>query len=438
MKNELLRAIEATDLVRRLGRVTQFFGQVIESNGPDVFVGECCEIFSPNNDDPVLAEVVGIKNNHVLLLPYGEVKAIRLGSQVIASGRAMSVPVGRELLGRVVGAFGTPLDDKGEIKSNCRYPLFTTPVNPLKRQRIDEILETGIKTIDTLLTIGKGQRMGIFSGSGVGKTTLLGMIARNMSADVNVIALIGERGREVLEFIEKSLGAKGLNRSVIVVATSDQPALIRSHAALTATAIAEYFRDQGKDVLLTMDSVTRFAMAQREIGLAVGEPPTSRGYTPSVFAMLPRMLERSGATESGGSITSLYTVLVEGDDINDPIADSLRAILDGHIILSREHANSAHFPAIDILNSVSRLANDLMDKDHLSLAKKLIKIVGKYEGSRDMVELGAYTKGSNHELDEILSLMPEISRYLQQNINEKYKRSDSIRILSRLLSNIDI
>ena len=434
MKNHILRTIASNDFVRRLGKVTQFFGQVIESNGPDVYVGECCEISTPSHDEPVLAEVVGLKNNHVLLLPYGDVKGIRLGCEVIALGHSMSVPVSDDLLGRVVGAFGKPLDDKGDIVSNKKYNLFSEPVNPLSRSRINVVLDTGIKAIDTLLTLGKGQRMGIFSGSGVGKTTLLGMIARNMSADVNVIALIGERGREVLDFLEKALGDEGLKRSVVVVATSDQPALIRTHAALTATAIAEYFRDQGKDVLLTMDSVTRVAMAQREIGIAVGEPPTSRGYTPSVFAMLPRMLERSGVVQGGGSITSLYTVLVEGDDMNDPIADSLRAILDGHIILSRDLANSGHYPPIDILKSTSRLADDLLDKEDIKLAVQLTKIVDKYESSRDMVELGAYQKGSNSEIDSVIEIMPEVNTFLCQDTSESLTHSQSKSLLKKLIA----
>lgn len=433
MKARLLETIQSSSFTKRLGKVTQFFGQVIESNGPDVYVGECCEITTPGSSEPVLAEVVGLKNNHILLLPFGDVKGIRLGSEVSALGHTMSVPVSEELLGRVVGAFAKPLDGKPTIKSKIKYDLFSEPVNPLSRSRIDVILETGVRPIDSLLTIGKGQRMGIFSGSGIGKSTLMGMIAKNVSADINVIALIGERGREVLDFIEDNLGNEGLKRSVVVVATSDQPALIRTHAALTATAIAEYFRDQGLDVLLTMDSVTRFAMAQREIGIAIGEPPTSRGYTPSVFAMLPRMLERSGTIKDGGSITSLYTVLVEGDDINDPIADTLRSILDGHIVLSRELANSGHYPPIDILKSTSRLTNNLISQSEKKLIKDLTAHYERYVSSKDMIELGAYKKGNNNELDRTMELLPKIKKYLQQDADTFIDRSRSLSDLKGIL-----
>ena len=348
-------AVRGAEFTRRSGLVSQFFGLVVESIGPDAFLGEVCEIYSRSTATPIAAEVVGLKDGKVLLMPYGELRGIGLGCEVLATGRAVEIAIGEGLLGRVIDAFGRPLDGRPlpPLPAQCR--LTHEPRNPLARSRIRRVLETGVTSIDGLLTIGRGQRVGIFSGSGVGKSTLLGMIARNMKADINVIALIGERGREVLEFIEQSLGPAGLKRSVVVVATSDQPALVRSRAAYAATAIAEYFRDRHNDVLLIMDSITRFAMAQREIGLAVGEPPTARGYTPSVFAALPKLLERCGTTDHAGSITALYSVLVEGDDINDPIADCVRAILDGHIVLSRDLANHGHYPAIDVLASSSRL-----------------------------------------------------------------------------------
>jgi len=407
---------------------------VVESNGPDVFLGEQCYIYSRYQGDPVPAEVVGIKDGKVLLMPFGELKGIRLGSEVIASGRSIQVPVGDSLLGRVIDAFGNPLDSKPTPSLVEHYPLYVENVNPLNRPRIGEVLETGVKAIDTLLTLGRGQRVGIFAGSGVGKSTLLGMIARNMNADVNVIALIGERGREVLEFIEDSLGQQGLQRSVVVVATSDQPALVRTHAALAATTIAEYFRDQGLNVLLTMDSITRFAMAQREIGLAIGEPPTARGYTPSVFAALPKLLERGGTSNTGGSITALYTVLVEGDDdINDPVADNIRAILDGHISLTRELANHRHYPAIDILHSNSRLLQQLLDENEMRILEKTIRMLSVYEKSRDLIEVGAYKKGINPELDDAINKVPDIEKFLKQGLKESVVKDIAFEELNRIL-----
>lgn len=428
-----LSAIRKTDFVRRTGRVTQFFGLVVESRGPDVFLGELCEIYSRGQGTPIVAEAVGLKEGNVLLMPYGDVRGVSLGSEVIATGRTAHVPVGRSLLGRVIDAFGNPLDGRPLQTPETEYPLYPSPINPLGRARIEDVLETGVKAIDTMLTLGRGQRMGIFAGSGVGKSTLLGMIARNMNADVNVIALVGERGREVRDFIEENLGPAGLQRSVVVVATSDQPALVRSHAALAATAIAEYFRDHGLHVVLTMDSVTRFAMAQREIGLAIGEPPTARGYTPSVFAILPRLLERGGST-SEGSITAIYTVLVEGDDINDPISDSVRAILDGHIILSRTIATQGHYPAIDILNSTSRLLPDLLNADELKLVQDAIAVMSTYGKSREMVEIGAYRSGTNPKLDNAILLMPEIEQFLRQGVEQAISRQDAMDKLRAVMS----
>ena len=432
--NRCLAAVRSADFVRRTGKVSQFFGLVVESIGPDVFVGELCEIYSRTQGTPVFAEVVGLREGKVLLMPYDELQGVSLGSEVIATGKAVYTPVGEELLGRVIDAFGNPLDGRPAPRLSQQYPLHPEPINPLKRMRIRQVLETGVRPIDTLLTLGRGQRVGIFSGSGVGKSTLLGMIARNMNADVNVIALVGERGREVRDFIEDILGPEGLKRSVVVVATSDQPALVRTRAAHAATAIAEYFRHQSMDVVLTMDSITRYAMAAREIGLSVGEPPTARGYTPSVFAALPKLLERGGAHESGGSITAFYTVLVEGDDMNDPVADAVRSILDGHIVLSRTIASRGHYPAIDVLGSVSRLMPDLAKEDELGAARKTIKTLSVYQASRDLIEVGAYRSGINPELDQAIDIMPDLDKFLTQGPKVSVSREQSLQELRNVLS----
>lgn len=430
-----ISAIRNTDLVRRTGRVSQFFGLVVESIGPDVFLGEVCEIYSRSQGAPIMAEVVGLKDGKVLLMPYGELRGIGLGSEVIATGRPVQIAIGEELLGRVIDAFGQPLDGKPLPPLKTHYQLKAEPLNPLSRTRIEDVLETGVRPIDALLTMGRGQRVGIFAGSGVGKSTLLGMVARNMRADINVIALIGERGREVLDFIDKNLGHEGLARSVVVVATSDQPALVRSRAAYAATAIAEFFRDKSKDVVLIMDSITRFAMAHREIGLAIGEPPTSRGYTPSVFAILPKLLERCGTSDSGGSISAIYTVLVEGDDMNDPVSDSVRSILDGHIVLSRELANHGHYPAIDVLASTSRLMTDLTSREERQLVQRAVAALSIYQKNKDMVELGAYRAGSNAELDAAIKLVPEINRFLCQEMDQSVSRADTMIRLRAILGN---
>ncbi len=428
-----LSAVRNTDFVRRTGRVSQFFGLVVESIGPDVFLGEVCEIYSRSQGAPIMAEVVGLKDGKVLLMPYGELRGIGLGSEVIATGRPVQIPIGEELLGRVIDAFGQPLDGRPLPPLKDHYQLKSEPLNPLSRTRIEEVLETGVRPIDSLLTMGRGQRVGIFAGSGVGKSTLLGMIARNMRADINVIALIGERGREVLDFIDKNLGQEGLARSVVVVATSDQPALVRSRAAYAATAIAEFFRDKSLDVVLIMDSITRFAMAHREIGLAIGEPPTSRGYTPSVFAILPKLLERCGTSDSGGSISALYTVLVEGDDMNDPVSDSVRSILDGHVVLSRELANHGHYPAIDVLASTSRLMTDLVSKEDRQLAQQAVAILSVYQKNRDMVELGAYRAGSNAELDAAIKVVPQLNQFLRQEMDQGMSRNETMTRLRSIL-----
>lgn len=429
-----VQAIKSAKFTQRIGHVAHFYGLVLESNGPEAFHGERCDIYSKYHTKPIPAEVIGIKEGKVLLMTYGETRGIGVGSEVVASGKTVDIPVGDQLLGRVIDAFGNPLDGKPIEHGHQSYPLYAEPMNPLQRPRINRILETGIRSVDTLLTVGRGQRVGIFAGSGVGKSTLLGMISRQMNADINVIALIGERGREVLDFIELNLGESGLKRSIVVVATSDQPALVRAHAAFTATAIAEYYRDQGKDVVLTMDSITRFAMAQREIGLAAGEPPTARGYTPSVFALLPRLLERGGTDQGGGSITAFYTVLVEGDDINDPISDSIRAILDGSIVLSRELSNRGHYPSIDLLLSNSRLFRHLTKPDEREDALSLIELLSCYENSKDMIEIGAYKEGSNPLLDRAIQKMPDINNFLRQDIDEVGSRDEAYKLLRQLVT----
>jgi flagellum-specific ATP synthase len=427
-----LDAIRKTEFVRRIGHVRHLAGLGIESAGPDVLVGEVCEIALRTGKRVLRAEVVGLKEDRVVLMPYGSVHGIGAGSAVIATGQLPQVAVGDELLGRVVDAFGDPLDDLPPPRTSGYRPLRAAPLNPMTRPRVDTILETGVRSIDSLLTIGRGQRVGIFAGSGVGKSTLLGMIARHVQADVNVIALIGERGREVRDFIEKHLGEDGLRNSVVVVATSDQPALARARAAYAATAIAEYFRDSGRQVVLTMDSVTRFAMAKREIGLAIGEPPTSRGYTPSVFAELPALCERCGTAESGGSITALYTVLVEGDDFNEPISDMLRATLDGHIVLSRKLAQQGHYPAIDILHSASRLLTDLASGEQLKLVHKTVESLSTHEQNRQMIAMGAYRKGTNPEIDRAIRLHPALTSFLRQPEGESGARGEAMAALEAL------
>jgi flagellum-specific ATP synthase len=426
------QAIAGCELVRRIGRVTRFHGLVLEASGPDAFLGEVCEVHCRSHAAPVLAEVVGLRDGTVLLMPYGELRGIGLGSEVIARGQSLRLPAGTDFLGRVVDAFCKPIDGRPAPRADAMISLRRDAINPLSRPPIRQVLESGVRAIDSLLTLGKGQRIGIFSGTGVGKSTLLGMLARNVRADVNVIAMVGERGREVREFIEQSLGPAGLKRSVLVVSTSEQPALMRCNAAFAATALAEHFRDQGADVALIMDSVSRFAMAQREIGLAIGEPPTARGYTPSVFASLPRLLERCGATETG-SITAFYTVLAEGDDFTgDPIVDASRSVLDGHIMLSRELADRRRYPAIDILKSISRLMPLLATPEEHALAQRVVRMLSQLEKSRDLIEIGAYRSGSNPELDRALALAPRLDRFLCQDVSERFARADALRDLAAI------
>lgn len=414
----LYKELNAINPVRMYGQIDKVTGLVIESTGPKAAVGEICLLETEIKKEPILAEVVGFKDKKLLLMPLGEMTGVAPGTRVTSTGETLKVNVSKSLLGRVIDGLGKPMDGLGEIEVQDSYPIMNKPPHPLKRQRIKEPLPLGIKAIDGLLSCGKGQRLGIFAGSGVGKSTLMGMIARNTAADINVIGLIGERGREVREFLEKDLKEEGLSRSVIVVSTSDQPALTRLKAAFVATTIAEYFRDQGQDVLLMMDSITRFAMAQREVGLAIGEPPTTRGYTPSVFALLPRLLERAGAGEKG-SITGLYTVLVEGDDLNEPVSDTVRGILDGHIALSRSLASRGHYPAIDILSSVSRSMPDITTASQQVYAGKLRKVLANYNDAEDLINIGAYQSGSNKDIDYALEKIEPIREFLTQPVNER-------------------
>ncbi|WP_114165545.1 flagellar protein export ATPase FliI [Exiguobacterium sp. TNDT2] len=418
------------EYVRKVGRVCRVVGLMIESNGPSAFIGERCLIELPSGQH-VEAEVVGFNEARVLLMPYGETTQIAPGCMVKGTGRMLQVPVGDELVGQVLDGLGRPLS--GEAASlGKRYDVLRKPPNPLERPRILDVLSTGVRVIDGLLTVGKGQRVGLFAGSGVGKSTLLGMIAKRSSADINVIALIGERGREVKEFIEKELGPEGMDRSVVIVATSDQPPLVRLKGAYTATAIAEYFRDQGKEVVLMMDSVTRFAMAQREIGLATGEPPTSKGYTPSVFAMLPQLLERSG-TAVTGSITAFYTVLVDGDDMNEPIADAVRGILDGHFVMDRSLANRGQFPAIHVLKSISRVMNQIATPVHREAAQTFRGWLATYLDAEDLINIGAYKKGTNPAIDTAIEQYPNLLTFLKQSIEEEAPLEQSLQRLAHIV-----
>jgi len=427
-------AVEKCETVPRVGKVTQYFGMAVESNGPDVFLGEICQIYPPHARRPISAEVVGFKDGRVILMPYDTLHGIHIGSEITATNESAKMPVGPDLLGRVVDAFGQPVDDRGPIEPAEHYPLHPEPINHLTRKPIKHALVTGVGVIDTCLTVGKGQRMGIFAGSGVGKSTLLGMISKNSQAQVNVIALIGERGREVLDFIHKNLGTEGLKKSVVIVAGADQPALVRTRAAFAATAVAEYFRNQGVDVMLAMDSLTRFAMAQREIGLAVGEPPTSRGYTPSSFSILPKLLERAGNFETGGSITGFYTVLVEGDDFNEPVTDNLRAILDGHIILSRGLANKSLLPAVDILESASRLLTDLIDDSHQATIAELKRLLTIHQESKDIIEMGVYQRGNNADLDRAIAVLPLVQDLFRQQPDFAADPSSTLNELNRCMA----
>ncbi|BAF60266.1 flagellar biosynthesis/type III secretory pathway ATPase [Pelotomaculum thermopropionicum SI] len=421
-------------LLRLTGQVTRVIGLTVEVKGINASIGEVCEITVPGEPEPVRAEVVGFRDGSTLLMPLGELKGIYQGCSVTPSGRPFTIKVGEGLLGRVLNGLGEPMDGLGPVGGRTEnYPVDNRPPNPLKRRRITEVLSTGVRAVDGLLTCGRGQRIGIFSGSGVGKSTLLGMVSRFSDADVNVIGLIGERGREVLDFIETDLGPEGLARSVVVVATSEQPALVRLKGAFVACAVAEYFRDQGRDVLLMMDSITRFAMAQREVGLAIGEPPATKGYTPSVFALLPRLLERAGMS-SAGSITAFFTVLVDGDDLNEPISDAVRGILDGHIVLSRSLAASNHFPAVDVLNSVSRLMPDITTEEHRAWAGRLRDLLAAYRQAEDLINIGAYVAGSNPRVDEAIACYQDIVAFLRQDLKEHARFEETLAMLEKIVN----
>lgn len=430
--NKYLSRISNVDLIKLNGKVTDVIGLVIVSVGPNVTLGEVCTIINKAGQEVCKCEVVGFRDGKVLSIALGEVHEISPKCEIIAGGKTFTIGVGKELLGRVIDGLGNPIDGKGEIKVSSFRSLHREPPNPLERKRINSVLQTGVRAIDGLLTVGRGQRVGIFAGSGVGKSVTLGMIARNTDADVNVITLIGERGREVREFIEKDLGEDGLKKSVVVVATSDKSALVRMKGAYIGTTIAEYFRDLGMDVLLMMDSVTRFAMAQREIGLTIGEPPTTKGYTPSVFAALPKLLERAGTTDSG-SITGLYNVLVDGDDMTEPIADAVRSILDGHIVLSRKLANSGQFPAVDPLQSVSRVMPDIVTKSHRDRTIIFNEILSTYREAEDLINIGAYVKGSNPQIDHALNKISHLRSFLKQDIFESSEYNSTLDRLNEII-----
>ncbi len=428
-----LRLIEGVSTYRIKGRVTELTGLIVKAVIPNVRVGELCYIQSSYRKTPIKAEVVGFKDRDVLLMPLGELEGIGPGNEVLPTGNCLMVKVGENLLGRVLDGLGEPLDveQKGSLILNEEYPVMAPPPDPLQRKRILEPLSIGVKVVDAILTCGEGQRVGLFAAAGVGKSTTIGMIARNTSAEVNVICLVGERGREVRDFLENDLGEEGLARSVVVVATSDQPSLVRAKAAYVATAIAEYFRDQGKKVLLMMDSVTRFARALREIGLAIGEPPARQGFTPSVFSTLPKLLERAGNSDKG-SITAFYTVLVEGDDMTEPVADEVRSILDGHIVFSRELANRSHYPAINVSESVSRVMTNIVDSEHIEAARKLKEVVANYEKERDLILIGAYEQGSDPKVDYAIEKIEEVNNFLKQPTQDKVEFGDAIEQLKSI------
>jgi flagellum-specific ATP synthase len=429
--DKYLSCADKTDPIKCVGKVIKVDGLLIESQGPQAIIGEICRIIVPKGKGSIKAEVVGLRYEIVQLMAYEETDGIEVGDRVIALGARLEVPVSQKLLGRVIDALGNPIDNKGDISSNCYYPALTSPPDPLKRRRITERITTGVRAIDGLLAVGKGQRLGIFSGSGVGKSTLLGMIARNTSADVNVVALIGERGREVNDFIENDLGPEGLVRSVLIVTPSNSPPLSRLRGAYVATAVAEYFRDQGNDVMLMFDSVTRFARAMREIGLAAGEPPAQRGFPPSMFDSMPKLLERSGTSDKG-SITGFYTVLVDGDDMDEPVADTVRGILDGHIVLSRDLAQAYHYPAIDVLKSISRLAPSVSGPATKKAASVIRRNMAAYASAEDMINIGYYKQGSSPEIDESIAKHGPIEEFLMQEVDEPSSLEETLTTMSEI------
>ncbi len=433
INTEKYKSLLNKNYTKKLGKVSKIVGLTVESIGPEANLNDVCRI-KPNDpsQSDIMAEVVGFKDKRVLLMPFENVDGIGPGSIVENTGNVLQVEMGDAILGKVLDGLGRPIDGS-KVNSSVFYSVEAPPPDPMEREIISEVLPLGVKAVDGLITVGKGQRIGIFAGSGVGKSTLLGMFARNTKADINVIALIGERGREVREFIERDLGEEGMKRSVVVVATSDKPALIRNKAAKTATAIAEYYRDQGKDVLLMMDSLTRFSMAQREIGLASGEPPVTRGYPPSVYSEMPKLLERAG-TNDKGSITGLYTVLVDGDDFNEPITDTARSILDGHIMLSRKLGHKNHYPAIDVLQSISRVMGQIATKEHKGLAGKLKNVLATYNEAEDLINIGAYKSGSNKNIDYAIEKIDNVNEFLQQGIYDKYTFNEELDMLAALFN----
>ena len=429
------KIINETKPAVEVGKVTQIIGLIIESDGPKASIGDLCYIYNDLDEKPMWAEVVGFKTKKLLLMPLGSMDGLRPGAIVTNTGAPMQIKVGPQLIGRVLDGLGQPIDSLGDVNTETTYSTHAEIINPLNRQLIRTPLSLGIRAIDGFITAGKGQRLGVFAGSGVGKSTTLAMMAKNTNADLNVIALIGERGREVREFIESTLGPEGMKRSIVVVATSEQPSLVKIKAGFVATAIAEYFRDQGKDVLFMLDSVTRIAMAQREVGLAVGEPPATRGYTPSVFALMPKLLERAGSNEYG-TITGLYTVLVEGDDFNEPISDTARSILDGHIMLSRDLAHKNHYPAVDVLESISRVMKEVTTKEHIKAAGKIRNLLAAYKKNEDLINIGAYVNGSDSVTDKAIKYMNDINAFLQQSIDEKTAYDETVDRLLALAEKV--
>ena len=430
-KTNYLNIINSAQTIKEIGMITEVIGLTIESDGPKSSIGDLCYIYNDYNDKPTMAEVVGFKRDKILLMPLASPDGIRPGALVVNTGGAMKIGVGNQLIGRVLDGLGNPIDTLGEIQFSEYRSTSADIINPLKRKRISEPLALGIKSIDGFSTVGKGQRVGIFAGSGVGKSTTIGMMAKNTSASLNVIALIGERGREVKEFIEEILGPEGMKRSIVIAATSEQPSLVKIKASFVATTIAEYFRDKGMDVLFMLDSVTRIAMAQREVGLAIGEPPATRGYTPSVFALMPKLMERAGTNEYG-TITGLYTVLVEGDDFNEPISDTARSILDGHIMLSRDLAHKNHYPAVDVLQSLSRVMGDVTSKEHRDAAGTLRNLLAVHRKNEDLINIGAYVKGSDPACDKAIMMMNDINSFLRQSTDDKIDYETTVNTLIEL------
>jgi len=431
--DKYFNAVDSCKIMRPEGRITKVVGLIAEGDGMGLGIGSLCAIRNDYNRE-IRAEVIGFRDDKVLLMPYGDLRGISPGSRIIPLADTPVADVGDAFLGRVIDGMGNPLDGKGAIFPTLKYPLYGTPINPMERKSIKEPMDVGITAINTMIPLGRGQRVAIMAGSGVGKSVLMGMITKHTTADVVILGLIGERGREVKDFVSETLGKEGLVRSVVVAATSDSPPLVRMRGAYLATTMAEYFRDQGKNVLLIMDSITRYAMSSRDVGLAAGEPPTSRGYTPSFFVQIPILLERAGYVEGGGSITGIYTVLVEGDDMNDPVGDTVRSIVDGHIVLSRDLANKGHYPAIDVLASVSRVMRDVSAPDHMKIRERAIGIIAAYRGAEDMISIGAYVDGSDARIDEAKRLMPKIESFLKQDMHRRVSIEMGVGELTRILA----